>query len=123
MERLAGRRQGYAVVLHCFRPGPRNYPGIVCGLALWLAVAITSLYPVSSQAVTVPAGDMAPHGQPDGQLNVADLPILQRIIRGSLIPSAQETLAADVAPLGSSWTREISWSCKGPYWGRLSCLT
>jgi len=45
------------------------------------------------------AGDLAPRGQPDGQLNVADLLIMQRFIAQLETPTPQEFLAANVAPL------------------------
>ncbi len=47
------------------------------------------------------AGDLAPRGAPDGQLNVADLLILQRFIFELEAPTAKEFLIANNAPLGS----------------------
>ena len=47
------------------------------------------------------AGDLAPRGLPDGQLNVADLLIMQRFIAELETPTPQEFLAANIAPLSS----------------------
>ena len=46
-------------------------------------------------------GDLAPYGNPDGQVNAADIVILQRFITGDLTPTPAELLVADVAPLGA----------------------
>lgn len=54
-----------------------------------------------SVALTVPAGDLAPIGNPDGELDVADFLVLQRFILGTLTPTPEQRLIADVAPLGS----------------------
>jgi len=55
-------------------------------------------FPLSSTQFT--AGDVAPYGSPDGQLNAGDLLILQRFLLGDLVPSTEEQLLCDVAPLG-----------------------
>jgi len=55
---------------------------------------------LSLHATTI-AGDLAPYGATDGQINSADLVILKRFVFGELTPTADELLAADVAPLGS----------------------
>ena len=59
------------------------------------------LTPTNLLAVTVPAGDVAPYGSPDGQVNVADVLILQRFVMDDLIPTTEELLVGDVAPFGS----------------------
>ncbi|MGB5178399.1 MAG: right-handed parallel beta-helix repeat-containing protein, partial [Gammaproteobacteria bacterium] len=58
------------------------------------------LLPLVVSSTQYIAGDIAPLGNPDGQLNVADVLILERFILGDLIPTAEERLIADVAPLG-----------------------
>lgn len=45
------------------------------------------------------AGDLAPRGNPDGQLNAGDLVVLQRIVLGDIDPTPTERLVADVGPL------------------------
>ena len=45
------------------------------------------------------AGDLAPRGAPDGQLNVGDLVVMHRFISELETPTAKELLIADVAPL------------------------
>ena len=52
-------------------------------------------------AAALTAGDLAPRGSPDGQLNVGDLLILQQFVIGTQTPIGNESLVADVAPLGS----------------------
>lgn len=52
-------------------------------------------------AATRPAGDLAPLNAPDGNLNVADVLILQRIILNDLSPTPEQIMIGDVAPLGS----------------------
>lgn len=49
----------------------------------------------------LPAGDLAPKGSPDGELNAADLLVLQRLVLGLETPTSYELLAGDVAPLNS----------------------
>lgn len=44
---------------------------------------------------------MAPHGSPDGQVNVADALILQRFVSGNLTPTPEEIYRGDVAPFGA----------------------
>ena len=48
------------------------------------------------------AGDLAPRGNPDGQLNVADLLILTQIVNGLKIATPKEQIVGDVAPLNSA---------------------
>jgi len=47
------------------------------------------------------AGDLAPRGATDGQLNVGDLVVLNRLVNGLETPTATELLVADVAPVGN----------------------
>ena len=56
---------------------------------------------VAVKAATLTAGDLAPRGSPDGQLNAADLLILQQFVLGTNMPIGDEALVADVAPLGA----------------------
>jgi hypothetical protein len=53
-----------------------------------------------AQADTHQLGDLAPRGASDGQLNAGDLVILQRILLGDIVPTADELLIGDVSPLG-----------------------
>ncbi len=62
---------------------------------------LTSIFTVTQAPQGLPAGDLAPKGNPDGQLNVADLLVLQRIVLGLETPSSYEQLFGDVAPLNS----------------------
>lgn len=57
------------------------------------------LFPLVVSSAQHLAGDVAPLGDPDGQLNIADLLVLERFIIGDLIPTAEERLITDVAPL------------------------
>ena len=61
-------------------------------------IAVWLFWPAASMAL--PGGDLAPRGQPDGQLNSVDVLILQRIVSGDITPTAIERLIGDVAPLG-----------------------
>jgi parallel beta-helix repeat protein len=45
-------------------------------------------------------GDLAPRGATDGQLTAGDLVILQRILFGDIVPTADELLIGDVSPPG-----------------------
>jgi hypothetical protein len=55
----------------------------------------------SNSSGTRRKGDLAPYGNPDGQVNAADIVILQRFITGNLTPTPAELAVADVAPLGA----------------------
>jgi len=46
-------------------------------------------------------GDVAPQGQPDGQLNAADLLIMQQFVLGMKIPSNDELAHGDLYPSGA----------------------
>jgi len=66
---------------------------------------LISVLPITHQSVTaatLAAGDLAPQGLPDGQLNAADLLIMEQIVLGTRTPTADEMLVADVAPLGAA---------------------
>jgi len=67
--------------------------------AVLLSVSLL-LFPFDSSSTDYPAGDIAPLGNPDGELNAADLLVLERFIRGDLLPASEELLIADVAPFG-----------------------
>ena len=65
-----------------------------------LLPGLLMLFPLITSSAQHLAGDVAPPGDPDGQLNVADVLILERFILGDLVPTAEERLISDVAPLG-----------------------
>ena len=65
-----------------------------------LLPGLLMLFPLVVSSARHLAGDVAPLSDPDGQLNVADVLILERFILSELIPTAEELLIADVAPLG-----------------------
>lgn len=44
------------------------------------------------------AGDLAPYGDPDGFINVADLMIMQRIILDSITPTPADIIIGDIYP-------------------------
>ena len=46
-------------------------------------------------------GDLAPRGAPDGQLNVGDLVIMQRLVLGQITPTTAELITGDVAPVNA----------------------
>jgi parallel beta-helix repeat protein len=64
-------------------------------LSVWLLA-------FSVKGDTVQLGDLAPRGAIDGQLNVGDLVIMQRLVSGITVPTADELIIGDVAPLGAS---------------------
>ena len=53
----------------------------------------------TSYAASYSAGDLAPRGAPEGQLNAADLLVLQNFVNNNLVPTNDELLIGDVAPL------------------------
>jgi len=64
---------------------------------IWLCAGITR----ASVPIQGPIpGDVAPRGAPDGQLNVADVLVLERFILGQATPTPAEKWRCDVAPLG-----------------------
>jgi hypothetical protein len=62
---------------------------------------LANAYNVTQAPVGFPAGDLAPRGNPDGQINVADFLLLQRIVIGYETPTSYEELVGDVAPLNN----------------------
>ena len=72
----------------------RFVPGILISSCL--------LFVASHPEAATLTGDIAPRGNSDGVLNVADYLILQRIVLGELEATPGESLVADVAPLGNS---------------------
>ena len=62
---------------------------------------IISVLSISAISETFQLGDLAPKDAPDGQLNAADVLILEKLILGDIIPTNDEMLIGDVAPLGS----------------------
>lgn len=67
----------------------------------FIAVLFAVLFSVESSSVEYPAGDVAPHGSPDGQLKAADVFLLERFIFGDITPTPLEQTIGDVAPLGN----------------------
>lgn len=90
--------RGNRRVLTPAMPGKGGFFRFLSGacLALLLCSAPPALF-----ALTIPAGDLAPLGNPDGELDAADYLILQRFILGTLTPTPEQHLIADVAPLGN----------------------
>lgn len=66
-----------------------------------MAAGIFGLIPSISPAGTLIAGDLAPRGAPDSELNVADVLILQRAVMGAITLTVDERLVGDVAPVGN----------------------
>lgn len=64
-------------------------------------LCIASVLPSLASALSRPAGDIAPLGNPDGVLNAADILILQRLVLGNLTATQEQLLVADIAPLGT----------------------
>ena len=62
---------------------------------------LANVFTVTQAPQGLPAGDLAPKGNPDGQLNVADFLVLQRIVLGLETPNSYEQLVGDVAPLNA----------------------
>ncbi len=56
---------------------------------------------ITNAAVAIPAGDLAPRGAPDGQLNAGDFLVLQRIVLGIETANSYDLLVGDVAPLNN----------------------
>ena len=68
----------------------------------FLLTGLLMLFPLIVSSSQYLAGDVAPLGNPDGQVNVADLLILERFIIGDMTPTAEELLITDVAPFGGA---------------------
>jgi len=67
---------------------------------VWALLLLLALAPPAAWAPNYIAGDIAPRGNPDDQLNAGDLVVLQRIAIGQTAADAYEQLVGDVAPLG-----------------------
>lgn len=80
--------------------GPRTfaYRVVIMCAAMFMAQFLV-LADTANAAVI--SGDVAPRGAPDGELNIADVLVLQRLVMGIIAPTPQEILAGDVAPLGN----------------------
>lgn len=78
------------------------HPQAIRSYYITLILVFVLLLPVFSPAAVYVAGDLAPIGAPDDELNIADILILQRIIVGDLTPSEQDILIGDVAPIGAT---------------------
>jgi len=63
-------------------------------IILYLFVSITN-------AAQYVAGDLAPIDSPDGELNAADVLVLERFVTGEDTPTTLETLIGDIAPLNN----------------------
>lgn len=61
-----------------------------------LAVYTLSTLLLSAHAAQL--GDIAPRGTPDGQLNAADLSLMQQLVLGQLTATSEELILGDVAP-------------------------
>jgi len=53
-----------------------------------------------SMPIVLVMGDIAPHGAPDGVVDVADALLAMRIATGAITPTPFDMATADVAPLG-----------------------
>lgn len=67
----------------------------------WFVVLVCLILSPASFAATLVAGDLAPRGNPDGQLTAADVIALQRLVLGGTTPTADELLVGDVVPVGN----------------------
>jgi len=63
---------------------------------------ILHLFISITNAAQYAAGDLAPRGKPDGQINVGDLVVLTRLVQGLETPTATELIVGDVGPLNSA---------------------
>lgn len=81
--------------------GPRPWQRCLALRSLCLTLyTIFCLLP-ATHVLAATAGDLAPRGNPDGQIGAADVTVLQRFVLGTLTPTSEEFEAADVAPLGN----------------------
>jgi hypothetical protein len=73
----------------------------VIGCVLFLSFFLSFFYsiPVVHAQIAI-AGDLAPRGNPDGRLTMADVIVLERMVLGEITPTEEELLIGDVAPLG-----------------------
>jgi len=66
-----------------------------------LVFMLITLFSTMLIAETYQSGDIAPRGAPDGQLNAADVLLLQQIVIGDIVADELETFVGDVAPFGA----------------------
>ncbi len=66
----------------------------------WAVFVFASCFSLGLFAQNFPLGGVAPYGNPDQNLNAADLLILQRMVSGDITPTNNEILLGDVAPIG-----------------------
>lgn len=76
----------------------RNYAFAIAATAALFSSLLTHSSASAGQFI---AGDLAPRGSPDGQIDAADLLLLQRMIINAIGPTPLERLVGDVAPLGN----------------------
>ena len=62
---------------------------------------LANAFTVTRAPQGLPAGDLAPRGSPDGQLNVGDLLVLERLVLGLETPNSYERLVGDLAPMNN----------------------
>ncbi|HHH44495.1 MAG TPA: hypothetical protein ENK49_10195 [Gammaproteobacteria bacterium] len=62
---------------------------------------LVNVFTVTQAPQGLPAGDLAPRGNPDGQLNVGDLLVLERLVLGLEAPNSYDQLVGDIAPLNN----------------------
>lgn len=85
----------------CVPASFRVRPNVLIRCVLVMVFVITCMLAYPAAAAYRAAGDLAPLGNPDDVLNVADVLILQRLVLGDLVPSQEQLLVVDVAPLGN----------------------
>lgn len=85
----------------CVPASVRARPNVLIRCLLVMVFAFTSMFTNPVVAVYGMTGDLAPIGNPDNVLNVADVLILQRMVLGDLVPSQEQLLVGDVAPVGN----------------------
>ena len=66
-----------------------------------LLLSISVAFMTSAATATTVAGDVAPYGNPDDELNAGDLTVIQQFLLGIKSPTSQEINQCDVAPSGS----------------------
>lgn len=88
-----------------FRYADRPILARVFTLTLNVPVAAAGLLccfvSITSNALPLLRGDIAPRGNPNGSIDLGDVVVLQRIVAGTVQPTPLESLLADVAPLGA----------------------
>ena len=87
------RKGGIPAMVRCVESRPKRF-FLFLGLLLGFLLLSTGL-----RADQVHDGDVAPRGNPDGQVDIADALILQRIASGLITPTADELIHGDIAPI------------------------